>query len=191
MSKRLAAIIGLGTAVALAIAVAALAGGNNMGMGPSSQIRRPAFHGYYDGHKVTYLSTDVSSKAQAAAMHVNYAPTIGKFKGLPEIYLVVGRAAPGQLAIFSAEPGEPKYNPLWDETDLMWKAGAKPVLITSDTQVDQLKKKGVLTEKDGGAVLNCPIVKVGSSRAHRRRASVSYADVVLAYTCVITEATGM
>jgi hypothetical protein len=162
MSKRLAALVGTGTLVLLVAGAVALAGGNNMGMGPQSSIRRPAFHGYYDGHKVTYLSTDVSSKSQAAAMHVNYAPSIGKVKGLPEIYLVMGRAAHGQLAIFSAQPGEPKYNPLWDETDLMRKSGAKPVLITSDTQINQLEKKGMLTEKDGGAVLNCPIVKIGS-----------------------------
>lgn len=162
MSKRLAAIVGTGFVALLVAGVSALASGGSMGMGPMSSIHRPAFHGYYDGHKVTYLSTDVSSKAQAAAMHVNYAPAIGKFKGLPEIYLVMGRAAPGQLAIFTAEPGEAKYNPLWDENDLMWKPGVKPQLITSDSQIDPLEKKGMLTEKDGGAVLNCPIVKVGS-----------------------------
>ena len=133
-----------------------------MGMGPSRSIARPAFHGYYDGHKVTYLSTDVSSKAQAKAMHVNYSAKIGRVKGSPEIYLVVGRAAPGQLAVFGSEPGEPSYSPLWDETDLSWKAAAKPVVITSDTQVDKLEKAGMLTEKDGGAVLNCPIIRIGS-----------------------------
>jgi len=162
MSKRLAAVVGAGFLVLLVLGVSALAGGGSMGMGPSSSISRPAFHGYYDGHKVTYLSTDVSSKAQAAAMHINYAPNIGKVKGLPEIYLVVGRAAPGQLAVFTTQPGEPGYNPLWDETDLTWKAGVKPMLLKSDTQIDKLKKQGMLTEKDGGAVLNCPIVKVGS-----------------------------
>ena len=162
MSKRLAAIIGTGVALLLAMAVVALAGGNNMGMGPSGSISQPAFHGYYDGHKVTYLSTDVSSKSQAAAMHVNYSANLGKVKGSPEIYLVIGKAASGQLAVFGSQPGEPTYSPLWDETDVIWKAGAKPVLITSDTQIDKLKKAGMITEKDGGAVLNCPIVKVGS-----------------------------
>jgi hypothetical protein len=161
MSKRLAAI-GTAAALLLAAAVTALAGGNNMGMGPSGSISQPAFHGYYDGHKDTYLSTDVSSKAMATAMHINYSASIGKVKKLPEIYLVIGRAAPGQIAVFGSEPGEPSYSPLWDETDLTWKAGATPVLIKSDTQINQLEKKGVLTEKDGGAVLNCPIVKVGS-----------------------------
>jgi hypothetical protein len=162
MSKRIAAIAGTAMLLLLAAGVTALAGGNTMGMGPSSTVSQPAFHGYYDGHKVTYLSTDVSSKAMAAAMHINYSASIGKVKKLPEIYLVLGRAAPGQIAVFGSQPGEANYSPLWDETDLTWKAGAKPVLIKSDTQINQLEKKGVLTEKDGGAVLNCPIIKIGS-----------------------------
>jgi hypothetical protein len=95
-------------------------------------------------------------------MHVNYSKRLASIKGLPEIYLVEGRAAPGQLAIFGSEPGEPSYSPLWDETILTWKAGATPVLITSDTMIDALKKKGMLTEKDAHAVLNCPIIKVGT-----------------------------
>ena len=161
MSKRIAAVVGTGIVLLLAAGVTALAGGANMGMGSSSSIRRPAFHGYYDGHKVTYLSTDVSSKAQAAAMHINYSAQIGKVKGLPEIYLVQGRAAPGQLAVFGSQPGEASYSPLWDETILTWKAGSKPVLITSDNQINKLEKTSGLTERPGNVVLNCPIIKVG------------------------------
>ena len=41
-------------------------------MGKPSRIARPAFRGFYDGHKDTYLNTDVSSKAEAKAMHVNF-----------------------------------------------------------------------------------------------------------------------
>jgi hypothetical protein len=130
-------------------------------MGPSSRIVRPAFHGYYDGHKDTYLNTDVSSKADATAMHINYSARLGSIKDLPEIYLVQGRAAPGQLAVFGSEPGEKNYSPLWAETILTWKAGATPVLITSDTQIDQIEKTGKLTEHDAHVVLNCPIIKVG------------------------------
>jgi hypothetical protein len=130
-------------------------------MGTPSKLAQPAFKGFYDGHKDTYLSTDVSSKAEARMLHVNYSAAIGKVKGLPEIYLVQGRAATGQLAIFGSEPGEADYSPLWDETILTWKAGATPVLITSDTQIDKIEKTGKLTEHPGGAVLNCPIVKVG------------------------------
>ena len=129
-------------------------------MGPASVVSQTAFHGYYDGHKVTYLSTDVSTRAGAKAMHINYSASIGKVKGLPEIYLVQGSAATGQLAIFGSEPGEANYSPLWSETILTWKAGATPTLITSDTQINKIEKTGKLTEHDAGAVLNCPIIKV-------------------------------
>jgi hypothetical protein len=146
---------------AAAAAAEAYATGGPMMMGPTHTISQPAFKGYYDGHFVTYLSTDISSKAEAKMMHINYSAQIGKVKALPEIYLVQGRSAKGQLAVFGSEPGEPSYSPLWDETILTWKAGSKPVLIKSDTQVNKLEKTSGLTERPGKVVLNCPIVKVG------------------------------
>lgn len=132
-------------------------------MGPSSKISRPSFQGYYDGHKDTYLNTDVSDKAEAKTMHINYAPVLKTvpLKPAPEMYLVEGKAAAGQLAVFGSEPGESSYSPIWKETLLMWKASAKPVLITSDTQIDKLEKKGTLTERSTSTRLNCPIIKVG------------------------------
>jgi hypothetical protein len=132
-------------------------------MGPTSTIKRPAFHGYYDRHKDTYLNTDVSNKADAKAMHINYAPVLKTvpLKSAPEIYLVQGKAASGQLAVFGSEPGEASYSPVWKETILTWKSSAKPVLIKSDTQVDALEKKGGLTERSTSIRLNCPIIKVG------------------------------
>jgi hypothetical protein len=142
-------------------AASAYATGGPMMMGSSHTISQPAFTGFYDGHHVTYLSTDISSKAEAKMMHINFSASIGKVKGLPEIYLVQGRSAAGQLAVFGSEPGEPDYSPLWDETILTWKAGSKPVLIKSDNQVNKLEKTSGLTERPGHVVLNCPIVKIG------------------------------
>jgi hypothetical protein len=150
-------------AVVAAIAAGGVyaAGGMNMGMGTSHALSIQGFRGYYDGHFVTYLSTDISSKTEAKSMHINYSAQIGTVKHLPEIYLVEGRAAVGQIAVFGSEPGEPSYSPLWDETLLTWKAGATPVVIKSDTQVNALEKKGVLSERPGNVVLNCPIIKIG------------------------------
>jgi hypothetical protein len=145
---------------AAALAVGAYATGGPMMMGPTHTISQKAFKGYYDGHFVTYLSTDISSKREATMMHINYSASIGKVKGLPEIYLVQGRSATGQLAVFGSEPGEPDYSPLWDETILTWKPGSTPVLIKSDNQIDKLEKTSGLTERPGHVVLNCPIVKV-------------------------------
>jgi len=161
MRKAVTATVATTLTLILAAGALALARDNSMGMGPTSRILRPAFQGYYDGHKDTYLSTDVSSKAQATAMHVNFSAQIGKVKGLPEIYLVEGRAATGQLAIFGSQPGEANYSPLWAETMLHWKAGATPTVITSDTQINKIEKTGNLTESDPHVVLNCPIIKVG------------------------------
>jgi hypothetical protein len=161
MSAKAALLAGFAVA-ALAVAAVAIAGRTSepmMGMGGT--ISRPAFHGYYDGHKDVFLNTDVSSKTEAAMMHVNYSARIGKVKNLPEIYFVQGAAAKGQLAILGSEPGEPDYSPLWDEVIVTWKAGVKPTLITKDDDVDKLEKQGMLEEHDTGAVLNCPVVKVG------------------------------
>jgi hypothetical protein len=161
MRKAFAALAASILTVVLAAGAMAMVRDNTMGMGAVTKTLRPTFHGYYDGHKDTYLSTDVSSKAQAKMMHVNFSAQIGKVKGLPEIYLVEGRGAVGQLAVFGSEPGEPSYSPLWDETLLHWKTGTTPVLITSDTQIDKIEKTGKLSESDPHVVLNCPIVKVG------------------------------
>jgi hypothetical protein len=147
--------------VAIVCSATAYAAGGPLMMGPARRVAQPAFQGYYDGHKDTYLSTDISSKAGAKAMHINYSASIGKVQGLPEIYLVEGRAAAGQLAVFGSQPGEPDYSPLWAETILTWKSGSKPVLITSDNQVNKLEKTSGLSEHPGNVVLNCPIIKVG------------------------------
>jgi hypothetical protein len=95
-------------------------------------------------------------------MGINFAPGLqhANASSMPEIYLIRGRAAPNQLAIFGSEPGEKDYSPLWRETILTWKAGATPVLVKSDTQIDAIEKKGHMTESDPHVLLNCPIIRV-------------------------------
>jgi hypothetical protein len=150
---------------ALAVAAGAYASLSESGprMGPSNAISRPAFHGYYDGHKDTYLNTDVSDKAEAKSMHINYSAVLKTvpLKSAPEMYLVQGKAAAGQLAVFGSEPGEASYSPIWKETILTWKGSTTPTLITSDTQIDKLEKQGKLAERATSTRLNCPIIKVG------------------------------
>jgi hypothetical protein len=143
------------------VAAAAAATGGLPNIGKPSMKTQPVYRGYYDHHVDTYLVTDVSSKSQATAMHVNFSAELKAVKGLPEQYFVRGRAAKGQLKIFGSEPGEADYNPLWKEVWLTWKKGVKPVLIGQDDQIDALEKQGKLTEKDAHIVLNAPILKVG------------------------------
>ena len=163
MQRRIFLVCAL-TFATLAVAAGAYASLTSSGprMGPQITITRPAFHGYYDGHKDTHLNTDVSNKADARAMHINYAPGLKTvpLSSAPEMYLVQGRAAAGQLAVFGSEPGETSYSPIWKETILSWKTSATPVVIKSDTQINQLEKKGMLTERSTSVRLNCPIIKV-------------------------------
>lgn len=148
--------------VAAATAAIALAAGDALpNIGQAKMTSEPVFRGYYDSHIDTYMLTDVSNKGQARAMHMNYAPAIGKIEGLPDQYFVRGPAAHDQLTVFDTEPGEADYNPLWDEVWVTWKAGVKPVLLTSNDQIDSLKEQGKLTVKDANIVLNAPILTVG------------------------------
>lgn len=131
-------------------------------MGPMHMGTVRQWTGYYDGHRVIYLNTDVSTKGDARMMGINFAPGLqhANMGSQPEIYLIQGRAAANQLAVFGSEPGEKDYSPLWHETILTWKAGATPVLVTSDNQVNAIEKKGQMTERSANILLNCPIIRV-------------------------------
>jgi hypothetical protein len=147
--------------LAAAAAIAAASTGALPNIGKPKMTGQPVYKGYYDHHIDTYLITDVSSKAQAKAMRINYSAELKAVKGIPDQYFVRGRAAKGQLTIFGSEPGEADYNPLWEEIWVTWKKGVKPVLLGQDDQIKGLAAKGKLTMKDAHIVLNAPILKVG------------------------------
>ena len=150
------------TAVMLALAAGATyAAAGGLLLGPASTAKTRAFKGYYDGHKDTFLVTDVSNKAQATALKANYAAAIGRVRGAPAQYFVRGTAAKGQLSVFGSEPGESDYNPLWEEFFVTWKTGVTPVLLVKDDQIKSLAKAKKVTLKDAHIVLNAPITKVG------------------------------
>jgi hypothetical protein len=155
------------TAAAVALAAVLLVGSayaaSPLLLGPATHGQFTIYQGYYDGHKDGYLITDVSSKSQANALHVNFAPVLKNAKSAPPQYFVTGRAAAGQIAVFGSEAGKPDYNPLWDELFVTWKAGVTPILLVKDDQITALAKAGKLTIHDPHIVLNAPITSVSSS----------------------------
>jgi hypothetical protein len=161
VSKRRVGLTALLSLTFVALTASAYAGGSLLPLGPATKTRQLTYHAYYDGHKDAYLVTDVSSKAQARALHVNYAAELGHVKGLPAQYFIKGPAAGGQISVFGSEPGESDYNPLWEEFFVTWKAGQTPVLLVKDDQIKALATKGELTLRDAHIVLNAPIIKVG------------------------------
>lgn len=155
-------VMGAAMLVAVAFSVAAFAAGGALPLGPLTRAPQPTYKGYYDGHKDTFLMTDVSDKAQATAMHINYSAKLAGVLGAPAQYFILGHTAAGQLSVFGSEPGEPDYNPLWEEFMVTWKAGVKPVLLVRDDQIKALAKAGKLTLRDAHIVLNTPITRVKS-----------------------------
>ncbi|HEY8283631.1 MAG TPA: cupredoxin family copper-binding protein [Chloroflexota bacterium] len=131
-----------------------------MSMGPMSMTSMHAWTGYYDDHPVLYISTDTSSKAEAARDHINYSAALAKT--LPQassIYLVTNGGFAGHGAVFGSAPGKSDYTPLWQEVTVTWKNPAKAVALGSDNQILALAKAGTLTTTNTGVVLNCPIIK--------------------------------
>ena len=160
MRRRVLVLLVFGL-VAASAAIAAAATGGLPNIGKPSMQAQPVYKGYYDHHIDTYLITDVSSKSQATAMHVNYSAELKAVKGIPDQYFVKGKAPKGQLTVFGSQPGESNYNPLWEEIWVTWKPGVTPVLLGQDDQIKGLVKNGKLTMKDAHIVLNAPILKVG------------------------------
>ena len=152
-----AACVGL----ALAVTAAAASATPLPNLGSAVKGTQLVYKGYYDHHIDTYLLTDVSDKAQATGMRINFSAALATVKGLPLQYFVRGRAAPGQITIFGSEPGKPDYNPLWEEEFVTWKPGVTPVLLGRDDQINALAKAGKLTVTDEHIVLNAPILTVG------------------------------
>lgn len=152
---------------AAALAIVASASYAASGDGPlgvlGAAVKQPlsVYQGLYDGHKDSYVITDVSSKSQAAALHVNYSAELAAVKGLPLQYFIKGPAASGQVSVFGSEPGEKDYNPLWQEAVVTWKSGVTPTLLTSDTDIESMAKAGKLTLTTTKVVLNAPILHVG------------------------------
>ncbi len=142
-------------------------GGPGMGMmGPMSMTSMTAFTGYYDDHKLLYVSTDTSSKDEAARDHINYAPSLAKsLSSANEIYLVTNGRYASRGAVFGSQPGKDDYTPLWQEVRVTWQNPSQAVPLGKDDQIKSLAKSGKLTLTMTGTVLNCPIIKVMSGGA--------------------------
>ena len=162
MSRVKLVVIAAAALAIVASASYAAAGSGPLGvLGSAAQQPLAVYQGLYDAHKDSYVITDVSSKSQAAALHINYSAELGAVKGLPLQYFIKGPAAAGQIAVFGSEPGEKDYNPLWQEAWVSWKSGVTPTLLTSDNNILAMQKAGKLTLTTTSIVLNAPILHVG------------------------------
>jgi plastocyanin len=130
-------------------------------MGPRSMRSMTVWTGYYDNHKVLYIATDTSNKAEAMRDHINYAPSLARALGnTVAMYIIMNGKYANRGSVFASEPGEDTYTPLWQEVFVTWKNPGKAVPLSKDDQIDGLARKDVLTLTMTKTVLNCPIIKV-------------------------------
>src|SRR5204862_7825093 len=101
-----------------------------------------------------------SGKSIAKHVHLNFAPALASLNTakFPEIYVVKGHHAPGQLVVLGSEPGEDNYSPIWNRVVVTWNQGVDPILLTSDTQIDDHEGNGDLTTKRTKLLFNCPVI---------------------------------
>ena len=85
MTRRIAFI----AAALFALGATAYAAGSSLPLGPSTTAQEKVFRGFYDAHHDVYLVTDVSNKAQAKALGINYSKELAKVKGAPAQYFIV------------------------------------------------------------------------------------------------------
>lgn len=129
------------------------------GMGAMGIASMTTWTGWYDNKKVRYLSTDTSSKSEAARDHINYAPGLAKLTaGAGLIYLVANGKFANNGPVFDSIPGDAAYSPLWQEAMVTWTNPADAVALGMDSRITDLVKAGKLTVRKTGVVLNCPII---------------------------------
>jgi hypothetical protein len=123
--------------------------------------------GWFDGEQGWYICTDAGSARLAACNRATFAPSLNGLlntTAAPPVYVVANphfRAVQG--LVFSTAPGNPSppYSGIWTVVYVFWRHGAKRVVLTSATQVDERLSSGDLTSAIPNAVVDCPIIALG------------------------------
>jgi hypothetical protein len=118
-----------------------------------------------------YIITDTGAVPMAAMMNVVGAPKAESLMeiGATEKIYVFGNGIPGfaamgfQPSVFASKAGEPSWSPMWEHITVMWKQGAKPALLKTETEILERVKAGEVqlfpgTPDTGGKsfAVNCP-----------------------------------
>jgi hypothetical protein len=118
-----------------------------------------------------YIITDTGAVPMAGMMNVVGAPLAGELMdvGVTEKIYVFGNGIHGfaamgfQPSVFASKAGEPSWSPMWEHITVMWKQGAKPIVLTKEADILGRVKAGDLqlfpgTPDTGGKsfAVNCP-----------------------------------
>ena len=131
----------------------------------------PLIGGFYDGGEVTYLLTDVSTEADAAALSdatgfpVTFVASLGDVpdSSTAKLYLFMnGVEGPNpfgfQPNVVDSVPGDAGYSPLWRVYAVTWADGVEARELKSEAEILAAQTAGELTFEKAPLVKNSPVV---------------------------------
>ena len=132
----------------------------------------PPVKGLYRGKEVQFIHTEASDSQVASMLtrmmgpKVLVVPSLARIPKslLADVYVftngVKGDGPFGFLVdVFSSIPGRAAYTPLRAVTLVTWKDDAKPRMLGSVEDIQAAVRKGEVTFKRPGAVVNMPMLK--------------------------------
>ncbi|MBV8604436.1 MAG: hypothetical protein JO224_07105 [Pelomonas sp.] len=153
----------------LALLTAALTG---CALGPRpaarSETTLPLNRAWYDGQEVEYVTTDISNRAMAETLGVNYAPRLADALPGPGHVSIVERVYkfPGgeQRSVFQSAPvpggaanRDDSYSPLWRLVLVRWTQA--PHELRDEEAILAAAERGELRLEITDIVVNCPVTR--------------------------------
>ncbi len=131
----------------------------------------PSIAGYLDGGEIKFFHTEVSDPTIAKILTnmigspVFTVPSLAQAPAtmLARVYVFANGVRDGgplkfQRDVFDDAPGTPGYSPLRHIILVTWAAGTHPRILRSVTELRDAERRGEVTVKDSGAVVNIPLL---------------------------------
>lgn len=144
--------------------------GSSMPAGQNLNLT-PTVKGLYKGREVLFIHTEASDPQVAGMLtqmmgpKVLTVPGLGKIPQdlLADVYVftngVKGEGPFGfQVDVFDSVPGQSRYTPLRSIVLVTWRDGTKPRLLRSVDEIQAVIRKGEVTARRPGVVVNMPIL---------------------------------
>jgi hypothetical protein len=139
--------------------------------GSAGQNPTPPVKGLYKGKEILFIHTEASDPQVAGMLtqmmgpKVFTVPSLAKISKdlLADVYVftngVKGAGPFGfQEDVFDAVPGDARYTPLRSVVLVAWRGRTTPRLLGSVEEIQAAIRKGEVTLKRPGAVVNMPII---------------------------------
>lgn len=147
------------------------------GNGLPPTVSLPLNLAWMDGHKVEYVTTDISDKVMAQAMGVNYVPRLAD--AIPSqgnrslVERVYKFADDSQNSVFQSAPSptgpnnvDKSYSPLWRLVNVRRvNATSSTKVLTSEEEILRAVDANEVSLEITNIVINCPITRSVDGRA--------------------------